>query len=183
MRIIAGKYKGRKLQEPKDYSIRPTSDKVREALFSIIADRIAGARVLELFAGTGAVGLEALSRGAACVTSCDSSRDSVALVRANMDKVGERPTLLQGRWQECLGRLQGQTFDIVYLDPPYDMDIAPVLQMLADYRLCDLRGIVVYEHDAATVLSPQYVGWLQTAHRKYGRAVLTFLQPNSEVNI
>ena len=184
MRIIAGKYKGRKLLEPKDYAIRPTADKVREALFDILQGRIVGAAVLDLFAGTGAVGLEALSRGAASLTACDASRDSVSIVRANMQKVGEAPTVLQGRWQDCLCRLQGQRFDFIYLDPPYDMDILPVLAALADYGLCATEGLVVYEHDATAIMPDDIPRWLATAHRRYGRAVLSFLQPNtSEDNL
>ena len=84
MRIIAGDYKGRRLQSPQDYSIRPTTDKVKEALFSILTEKIWGSRVLDLFAGTGNLGIEALSRGAETCVFADSSRESLRLIRENI---------------------------------------------------------------------------------------------------
>ena len=87
MRVISGEYKGRKLQTPSDYAIRPTSDKVKEALFSILTDRIYGSRVLDLFSGTGNLGIEALSRGASLCVFGDSSRESIRLIKANIGDI------------------------------------------------------------------------------------------------
>lgn len=175
MRIVAGKYKGRKLDEPKDYSIRPTSDMTRQALFNILQWRIQGADVLDLFAGTGAVGLESLSRGANSLVACDNSRQSAALVASNMQKVGEKPLVLVGDWQDCLARLSGKNFDFIFLDPPYKMEIAPVLQALRQGGFCRQGGLVVYEHESNLPFSP-IAGWRVFDCRKYGRAALTFLQ-------
>ena len=98
MRVITGKYKGRKLNTPSDYDIRPTSDKAKEALFSIIANEVYGSNVLDLFAGTGSLGIEALSRGAQYCVFCDNSRKSLSLVKENLEhcRVEENTRLMAG---------------------------------------------------------------------------------------
>ena len=115
MRIVAGTHGGRRLLAPKGHDVRPTSDRVREALFSILGDRVTGARVLDLFAGTGALVLEALSRGAATATFVD--RD-VAAVRANLAALGLEAAVIR---RDAIGFLEraGAQFDLVFLDPPY----------------------------------------------------------------
>ena len=179
MRIIAGKYKGRKLEEPKDYSIRPTSDMAREALASILQTRIPGSIVLDLFAGTGAVGLEMLSRGAAKVVFCDQSPQSIDLVNRNLTKVGEKPNILRGSWQGCLASLGNKQFDIIFLDPPYAMDVAPVMEQIHALSLCRPDGIVVYEHDSSS-MPPAMPCWQQTSLRRYGRVAFGFYQNTQE---
>ena len=121
MRIIAGDYKGRRLQSPQDYSIRPTTDKVKEALFSILTEKIWGSRVLDLFAGTGNLGIEALSRGAETCVFADSSRESLRLIRENIAhcKAEEGARVEAGDYRKILGN-QTEPFDIILLDPPYN---------------------------------------------------------------
>jgi 16S rRNA (guanine966-N2)-methyltransferase len=121
MRIIGGAWGGRRLQAPPGDATRPTSDRVREALFSILGDRVAGARVLDLFAGSGALGLEALSRGAAEATFVDSAPAAVRALRANLDALGAQGVV---RRQDVLrfldgARSQARDYDLVFLDPPY----------------------------------------------------------------
>jgi 16S rRNA (guanine966-N2)-methyltransferase len=121
MRIIGGAWGGRRLQAPLGDATRPTSDRVREALFSILGDRVAGARVLDLFAGSGALGLEALSRGAAEATFVDSAPAAVRALRANLDALGGEAVV---RRQDVLrfldgARSQARDYDLVFLDPPY----------------------------------------------------------------
>ena len=149
MRVIAGRFKGRRLKTPSWAGLRPTSDKLRETLFNILAPRVEGARVVDAFAGTGAVGAEALSRGAAHVTFIERDRRAVALIESNLALCGVK----QGYTIECgdvasvLRRMHGGAeFDLVLLDPPYDIDPDTVTQALeAAAARVAADGLVVLE--------------------------------------
>jgi 16S rRNA (guanine(966)-N(2))-methyltransferase RsmD len=121
VRIVAGRWGGRRLTTPRGAAVRPTADRVREALFSILGGKVDGARVLDLFAGSGALGLEALSRGAAEVTFVDSAAASVAAVRANLEAVGGEAEVRRADALRFLRTAAGETrhYDLVLLDPPY----------------------------------------------------------------
>ena len=121
MRIVAGRWGGRRLTTPKGLATRPTADRVREALFSILGDRVQDARVLDLFAGSGALGLEALSRGAAEVTFVDSAAASVAAVKANLEALGGEAEVRRADAVRFLRTAPGEArhYDLVLLDPPY----------------------------------------------------------------
>ncbi|MBS7262750.1 MAG: 16S rRNA (guanine(966)-N(2))-methyltransferase RsmD [Eubacteriales bacterium] len=171
MRVIAGEWKGRKLIAPPDgeATVRPTADRVKESLFNILAPRLPDAAVLDLFAGSGALAIESLSRGAAVAVCCD--RDT-ALARRNLRSLGldgPRVRVLTGDYALCVEKLRRERFDIVFLDPPYAADYAAVLRAV---RALD-ASLYVVEHDARVVLDP--VGYVQTDERRYGRTVLTFL--------
>ena len=134
MRVIAGQFKGRRLKVPAWEGIRPTSDKLRETLFNILAPRVEGARVLDGFAGTGAIGIEALSRGARHVTFVDRDRRAAALIAANVALcgVGEGYTIECGDVAAVLQRASADpAFDLILLDPPYDADSDMVTRTLA----------------------------------------------------
>lgn len=134
MRVIAGRFKGRRLEAPRWEGIRPTSDKLRETLFNILALRIEGARVLDGFAGTGALGIEALSRGAQHVTFVDRDRRAAALITANLARCGieEGYTIECGDVAPVLRRAPADAaFDLILLDPPYDADPDMVTRALA----------------------------------------------------
>src|SRR5437870_3843965 len=124
MRVIAGDLKGRRLKAPSWEGLRPTSDKLRETLFNILASRVAGARVLDGYAGTGAIGIEAASRGAAHVTFVDSDRRAQALIAENMAHCGiaDCCAIIRGTVARALDRLRAErsTFDIAVFDPPYE---------------------------------------------------------------
>jgi 16S rRNA (guanine966-N2)-methyltransferase len=120
LRVVAGEYKGRRLKAPRGARTRPTADRVREALFSILGD-VSGARVLDLYAGSGALGIEALSRGAAAATFVDSDREAVAAIRANLETVGASGVeVLRRDVSRFLDRGSGP-YDLVFADPPYDL--------------------------------------------------------------
>ncbi len=121
MRIVAGRWGGRRLSSPKGTATRPTSDRVREALFSILGDFVQGARVLDLFAGSGALGLEALSRGAATATFVDSAAAAVAAVKANLEALAGDAEVRRSDALRFLRAAPGETrqYDLVLLDPPY----------------------------------------------------------------
>jgi len=158
LRIISGKYRGRKLKSPPSLQTRPTSDRLRETLFNILAPGIGGARFLDLCAGSGAVGIEALSRGAAHATFVDQSRRMCALIEANLDEFGvddderevlcsEASAFLQRRGKGNAGNKQS-AFDIIFFDPPYANDYEVVLESLGDKSraLLAAEAIVVVEH-------------------------------------
>jgi 16S rRNA (guanine966-N2)-methyltransferase len=121
MRVVAGLYRGRTLVAPPGSATRPTSDRIREALFSILGPSVQGARVLDLYAGSGALGIEALSRGAASAVFVDQSEQAVAAIRANLDALGiEAPVhRMQARAALGLPPTASAAYDLVFLDPPY----------------------------------------------------------------
>jgi 16S rRNA (guanine966-N2)-methyltransferase len=154
VRIIAGEYRGRVLKSPPSLQIRPTSDRLRETLFNVLAPRIEGVRFLDLCAGSGAVGIEALSRGAAFVTFVDKSRKMCGLVESNLDLCGvpeEQTEVVLAEAAEYLRRSNArgaEGFDIVFFDPPYATDYLPVLEALGSPSSALLRpgGLLVCEH-------------------------------------
>src|SRR5689334_18568041 len=152
MRIIAGTYKGRNLKSPPSMQVRPTSDRLRETLFNVLAPRIEGVRFLDLCAGSGAVGIEALSRGAEHATFVDRSRKMCALVEANLDLCGvpeDETEVVLSEAAEFLRRAAargGQRWDIVFFDPPYATDYAPVLSAFGASELLADDGVLIVEH-------------------------------------
>jgi len=144
MRVIAGRYKGRRLKTPTWEGLRPTSDKLRETLFNILAPRIGGARVFDGYAGTGAVGIEALSRGAAYVTFVEQDRRASALIAANIEACGAVAdyTIETGDVATLLRR-HAAAFDVIWLDPPYDGDSFDALAAAAGALVPG--GLVVLE--------------------------------------
>jgi 16S rRNA (guanine(966)-N(2))-methyltransferase RsmD len=121
MRVIAGIYGGRRLQTPAGLDTRPTSDRVREALFSILGERVQGARVLDLFAGSGALAIEALSRGAAEATVVDSAPPAIRAIKTNLEALEADATVVRAEARRFLGGASrsGRSYDLVFLDPPY----------------------------------------------------------------
>jgi 16S rRNA (guanine(966)-N(2))-methyltransferase RsmD len=175
MRIIAGHFKGRRLKAPTWPDIRPTSDKLRETLFNVLAPRIEGARVFDGYAGTGALGIEALSRGAAHVTFVDKDRRAVALIEGNLRVCG-----VEGgytiRCAEAVAALDAlpavDAFDLILLDPPYDIEnVSAALEAAA--RHVATGGLVVLER--ATRREPEAPGALRRVRDvKSGDSTLTF---------
>lgn len=147
MRIIAGTLKGRRLVTPGFDGLRPTSDKLRETLFNVVAGRVQDSTVLDGFAGTGAIGLEALSRGAAHVTFVDPDPRAIALIHENLQRCGvaARSLVIKARFIDVSSQLTRAPFDLILLDPPYnERDFTGVIQAAA--RLIEPNGLVVLEH-------------------------------------
>ena len=171
MRIIAGDYKGRNLKSPPSLNVRPTSDRLRETLFNVIAPRIEDARFLDLCAGSGAVGIEALSRGASHVTFVDRSRRMCKLIEANVELCRipeEQFEIYCSEANEFLKQSKAEHWDIVFFDPPYADDYLKTLQLLGNNTL------VIAEHHHKTEL-PESIDDLQrTRILKQGDSCLSF---------
>jgi 16S rRNA (guanine966-N2)-methyltransferase len=155
MRVISGEYGGRRLRTVSGLDVRPTSDRLRETLFNILASRVEGARFLDLCAGSGAVGIEALSRGAVDVTFIDRSPRAVSVIKSNLIAIGipmaeQSPArILQGDAPALIARLnkQGEKFDVVFLDPPYDSGLYEhVMTQLGRGLVLARQPIVIVEH-------------------------------------
>lgn len=184
MRVIAGKYRGRNLKSRPSLEVRPTSDRLRETLFNVMAPRIDEVRFLDLCAGSGAVGIEALSRGAANVVFVDRSRKMCALVEANLDlcKVPEDETeVIQAEASDFLSRsiaTAGKPWDIVFFDPPYANDYLKVLNAIGSHatKLLTRSAILIVEHHHKKEL-PDDVGQLhRTRVLKQGDSALSFYE-------
>jgi 16S rRNA (guanine966-N2)-methyltransferase len=183
MRVIAGTHRSRILTAPRGTETRPTSDRLRETLFNILAPRISGSRFCDLYAGTGAVGIEALSRGAAHVWFTENAAPAIASLRANLAalRITQGFTLEDrgtGALLQRLGKL-GQPIDVVYLDPPYEAEAEyeATLAFLGSARgraslVAD--ALVVAEHSSKVPLAARYGALHQTRTTKQGDAALTF---------
>ena len=187
MRIIAGKYRGRRLKSPPSERTRPTSDRLRETLFNVLAPRIEGARFLDLCAGTGAVGIEALSRGARHVTFVDQSRPMCALIEANITAVGiggEESEIITAEASAYLrnhAKKRRAAFDIIYLDPPYATDHYSLMNLVSDTggQLLTKEALVIVEHHKKTELVEEVGGLKRHRLLKQGDSVLSFYRLQS----
>jgi len=179
MRVIAGIAKGRRLFAPKGRKTRPTADRIKESLFSIIAGEVEGVSVLDLYAGAGSLAIEALSRGADRVVLVESDKDAAAVIERNLDSIGMAPraTVMQAPVNRALDQLIAgrQTFDLIFLDPPYKIDGAELEIVLEKAAGCLNRlGLAVLEHRPdMPVLEPGGDLFLSD-RRRYGDTALSF---------
>jgi 16S rRNA (guanine(966)-N(2))-methyltransferase RsmD len=165
MRVIAGAFKGRHLKSPPALQVRPTSDRLRETLFNVIAGRVPDSRFLDLCAGSGAVGIEALSRGAAHATFVDRSRRSCQLIESNLDLCRvpeEQRDIYCSEVFEFLKQNQSNPWDLIFLDPPYKENYLRILEILGSAKLLNDEGLLVVEHHHKTEL-PETTGNLRRA--------------------
>lgn len=179
MRVIAGKYRGRKINPPKDNSVRPTSDKIKEALFDVLQNEVSDAVVIDLFAGTGALGIEALSRGAKKVYFCDKDARSIALLQSNLTFVEKGSyEILKGDYADILNRLsaRGVKADLMLCDPPFaDKEGGNILSVAAKCEIMAENGLITVERHsydgeiAENIFFPE-----QT--KRYGNVSLDFFR-------
>lgn len=176
MRIISGKLKGRRLASPADRRIRPTTDKVKEAIFSMIAGWIDEESVcIDLFCGTGSLGLEAISRGAKTVYFCDNHRESLNLTKSNVRHCGveDQAVLMLGDYCANLKRIS-QKADVIFLDPPYSEHLTPnCLEAIVQNGVLASDGIVVAEHLTDDPLPQSFLGLKAVKERRYGTILVT----------
>lgn len=170
--------RSRKLGSPKGENVRPTPGRVKEALFSILMDRIEGARFLDLFAGTGAIGFEAVSRGAVSVVSVEAHRETALAIRDAAAEFGiaKRLTLIAAPVDRALYRIEGP-FDIVFADPPYGSELPlQMFRLLLERKLLVDNSLVIFEHSARTIL-PEIPGYRGVREEVYGDVALAFFTP------
>ncbi len=176
MRVIAGSARGLRLVAPRDSATRPVADRVKETCFAILADRVAGASVVDLYAGSGALGIEALSRGAASCVFVERGREALAAIRQNLVQTGfrDRAELAGVDVARFLASAPGRRFDLAFLDPPYAERaiLAPLERLLP----CLMVGaMVVVKHFWRTTV-PELDGLSRWRERRFGETVLTFLE-------
>jgi 16S rRNA (guanine(966)-N(2))-methyltransferase RsmD len=180
MRVIAGRLRGASLRVPRGTAVRPTYDRVRESVFSILEPHLNDAVVLDLFAGSGCLGIESLSRGAASATFVEIDRAVLAVVAENVDRLGlsKESRLLRGDGLEAIeGALSGDVFDLIFVDPPYSSGLAErSLELLGASGLLAGSAVVVVEHGTEEEL-PEAAGGLSRFRRKrYGGTTVDFYE-------
>jgi 16S rRNA (guanine966-N2)-methyltransferase len=181
LRIIGGSRRGKKLYRPKGLSIRPTADRVRESIFNIIHRQITGASVLDLFAGTGAMGLEALSRGATCAAFIDNHPAALALIEKNIEICRWRQQTKTIRWDirqnlNCI-KSPPVLYDLVFIDPPYRLKIATTtLAHLNRAQVLTGSAIIIVEHARTDPINDDIDAFLLEDQRPYGKTLVSFLR-------
>ena len=175
MRVITGKARGINLKTPEGLQTRPTADRVKEALFSIIQFDIPGARVLDLFGGTGQLGIEALSRGAKSATFVDASNTACNLIRENLKRtrLQEESRVICSDYLAFLGRCS-EKYDIIFLDPPYaEVFLENALNRITEIDILQSGGIIITERPLEKELSMDFPGYSKSRDYKYGKVLLT----------
>jgi 16S rRNA (guanine966-N2)-methyltransferase len=180
LRIIGGALKGKKLYSVRDMSIRPTSDKLREAIFNILSYQVPDAVVLDLFAGTGALGIEALSRGAESVVFVDNRKRSLSILRRNINAcmLDQKSDVVKWNIRQNLNCIKSkkQNFDLVFLDPPYDNNlIKPTLFNLDKSHSLKDGACIVIEHSFFELIPTDHFAFDLFDQRKYGKTLVSFL--------
>lgn len=172
MRIVAGEYKYRKIEIPKD--IRPTAEKVREAVFSMISERVEGAVILDLFAGSGSLGLEALSRGASRAYFNEERRNVLKILKSNISlcKAEKNSIVINSDFRQCFGMIADK-LDIVFVDPPYKEGYnngwyEKAMQGIEEYGLAKKGTLVIAEHLEKYALDDLYGSFSRKKSKKYG---------------
>ena len=172
MRVITGTARGRKLKEPQGFDIRPTTDQVKEAIFNICQFDIEGRAVLDLFGGTGQLGIEAASRGAARVDIVDQSKDALKLIRENVKITGLDIRVLQADSISYL-RSCGK-YDLIFIDPPYDSGLAEeAVKTIKEFDILSDGGIIICETRAETALPDPGAPYVKRKEYRYGKVKLT----------
>ncbi|MDQ7824619.1 MAG: 16S rRNA (guanine(966)-N(2))-methyltransferase RsmD [Candidatus Eremiobacteraeota bacterium] len=179
MYVIAGSLKGIRLRTQAEPDIRPTSQKVKEALFNILMEEIQESLFLDLFAGFGTIGIEALSRGARHAIFMEKSRKALALLRENLKNAGlsGRSQILEGDATRSIARYEGPPFGIIYMDPPYHfLSHEKVLQALVEKNMVAPGGVIIVEHYHKQAVSSPEPSLICTRREKYGQTLLSFFR-------
>lgn len=180
MRVISGTAKGVSLKTPTGMETRPTTDRVKEAVFSIIQFHLPGARILDLFGGTGQLGIEGLSRGAKTAVFVDRREEACALIRENLRraKLETNARVVRSDYSAYLNRAN-EKFDIIFLDPPYGEDfLENALKRITEIDILQSGGIIVAERPLGKELSLEFPGFSKSRDYKYGNTLIALYQRN-----
>lgn len=181
MRIIGGTARGRKLKTQAGRATRPTADRVREAIFNIVSSKVPNAAILDLFAGSGAMGIEALSRGASSAVFIESDRDAAATIKSNLDAcVFAAPSkVIVGMLPKALGRfiINEENFDLIFIDPPYESGLAEkTLFAVAERNMICADGIAIIEHSVRETMPEDATTLIKAREKKYGSTLISFYE-------
>ena len=185
MRVISGEFRGRNLEQLVGMEIRPTSDRVKESLFNMLGTRLIDCAFLDLFAGTGGIGIEAYSRGAAQVVFIDESAKSIKVLKTNLDKlhISDKVEVYNIDYLNAINKLayNNKKFDIIFIDPPYLKGFEQnALAKISEYKMLADEGIIVVEHDLKDKM-PENTGELKlTRQKRYGNTMLSFYVSKEE---
>lgn len=179
LRVISGTAKGHKLKTIKGTTTRPTTDRVKESLFNIISGFVWGADVLDVYAGTGNLGIEALSRGAGSAVFIDKSQECSLVIKDNLThtKLSDRASVIMGDVFSTLNKISknNKKFDIIFLDPPYNKNlVGETLKCIAESDIIKPEGVIVAEHDIDDEVPEELDGLLRYRQQKYGDTVISF---------
>lgn len=179
MRVISGSARGLKLKSPKGMDVRPTTDRVKESLFNIINNYILESFVLDLFSGTGSLGIETLSRGAERCTFVDSSKDSIEIIKENLKNTRfiDKGEVIFSDVINAINKfsVRRDKFDIVFMDPPYLKNlIIPTLKEISKRGILEEDGIIIVEHDIKDVIPDNVDKLYKYREKKYGNTILSF---------
>lgn len=185
MRVIAGSQKGRILKSVPGKGTRPTTDKVKEALFNMIGPYFSGGTGLDLFAGSGALGIEGLSRGLDTVVFCDVSREALTTIKENLERCDftGRAEVFRIDWKKALQQMAGrqEKFSVIWLDPPYEHHVyIQVLEKIAQARLIAPDGVIVCEHSTTFSLPEQIETFTRWKYAEYGTIAISIYLENRE---
>jgi 16S rRNA (guanine966-N2)-methyltransferase len=175
IRITGGEARGRSITGPSGLEARPTASKIRQAFFNILHNKLDGARFLDIFAGTGLMGIEALSRGAEQLVCIDESRKMVRTIEANLTKIGYEAKVICGDYRRFLPTLETNYFDIIFADPPYAARYElPLLELLNKHDVLKPDGLLAIEHSIDTKLPEESGSFQKKDARTWGQTAITF---------
>jgi 16S rRNA (guanine(966)-N(2))-methyltransferase RsmD len=179
MRVISGSARGLKLKTPTNEDIRPTTDRVKESLFNIINNYIIDSNILDLFSGTGSLGIEALSRGAMKCVFVDLSKDSMSIIKDNIEKArgNDKSETMLTDYAGAISKLslKNEKFDVIFMDPPYHKNIfIPALEKISSAKILKDDGIIIVEHDSKDTLPDNVGNLVKDRDKKYGKTTLSF---------
>lgn len=188
MRVISGEYRGRRLESLEGRDIRPTTDRVKESLFNILGERLIECSFLDLFGGSGAIGIEALSRGAGLSVFIDSSIKSIKVLYGNLEslKIKENAEVYNTDYTTAIDKLwrDNRLFDIIFIDPPYSTGIAQnALGEIARKNILQQGGIIVIEHDHKDAMPEKEDRLIRYRVKQYGNTVLSFYCTKDEASM
>lgn len=176
MRVVAGKARGLTLETIEGDSTRPTRDVVREALFSILMNYIPDSRFLDLFAGSGAIGIEALSRGAASAMFVDLNSKCTQVIKRNLEKAkfSELAEVYNTDYKKAINKMKPKSFDVIYVDPPYNREMGiDAITRLYEADILGDDGIIVLETDTNEIVPDEILGYEKFNYKRYGRNILS----------
>lgn len=183
LKLTGGKERGRSIPSPRGRLARPTSSKIRQALFNILGDLVLDANFLDLYAGSGIMGLEALSRGALTLTAVEINRKLAGQIKSSAEEFGYEAEIFAEDVRSTGGKLEKEYFDLIFADPPYGAKLSqPTIHLVDRKRLLRKNGVFILEHQHNTILDLSRTSLVEVDKRTYGQTVLSFLKRTEDID-